>query len=305
MRISERNLPLLKYLKWKRGLHDNTRFAKDRDFLFNTPYDQTSQLFNTVSAVHKLSMGWGGIARKYAAMPIDLPSKEFIEALERSKKSFEKIVAEYTRNRRFTGVFIGHTRQTAFLYDFQNMEDMLECDPDTGRLVFKKNIETPENTYCQFIILGAKCDTLQAYVDTREGIYFITKEPGLWGAARSAEEYLMVRAGLMILYELFKKYAKVETKIVNRKSRNKSVEGEKCINETEFDLNYVDCTWFTTIIRTEGFKVRGHFRLQPKKDAFGEWTRELIYINEFEKHGYTRKARMLSDPDCEPQFDEQ
>lgn len=37
---------------------------------------------------------------------------------------------------------------------------------------------------------------------------------------------------------------------------------------------------------------RGHWRLQPfKKD--GEWTYKMIWINDFEKQGYTRKAGIL------------
>ncbi len=305
MRISERNIPLLKYLKWKGNLNQCTRFCKDEDFLFGTPYDEAHQLSNGVNAIRSLAAGWGKIAGKYATLSIDLPSKEFIEAMDRSQKSFEKMLSDYTKDRRITGVFIGPTRQTAFLYDFQNFDGLFEHDPEMGRGVYKITGKGPEDAYCQFIVLGAKCDTLQAYVDTKEGIYFVTKDPELWLDAKSAEEYLALRLGMVILYEMFKKYAKVETKVVNRKSRNKSVGGERCVNETEFDLNYVDCTWFTTIVRTEGFKVRGHFRLQPKKDAYGEWTRELIYINEFEKHGYTRMAKMLSEPDCEPQFDDQ
>lgn len=33
--------------------------------------------------------------------------------------------------------------------------------------------------------------------------------------------------------------------------------------------------------------------LQPKKNDKGEWIKELIYINEFEKHGYHRQAKIL------------
>lgn len=55
-----------------------------------------------------------------------------------------------------------------------------------------------------------------------------------------------------------------------------------------------DSRWFTTIVRNEDFNVRGFFRLQPKKKD-GEWTRELIYIAPFVKHGYHRVASIDKD----------
>ena len=55
----------------------------------------------------------------------------------------------------------------------------------------------------------------------------------------------------------------------------------------------MDCTWFTTIVRNECFSVRGHFRLQPQKDNTGNWTKELIYINEFQKHGYIKSEGFI------------
>lgn len=92
---------------------------------------------------------------------------------------------------------------------------------------------------------------------------------------------------------LFKKYAKCEILYVNRKSKIKDNK-DRHLNGLDIDISILDCTWFTTIVRSEGFKVRGHFRLQPKK-IDGEWTKELIYINEFEKHGYTKTAKIINN----------
>lgn len=97
-------------------------------------------------------------------------------------------------------------------------------------------------------------------------------------------------------YHLFKKYAKVEVKEVANHSKftDKTAinpEFSKVMNDTSFDITMMDSTWFTTIVRNERFKVRGHFRLQPKKKD-GEWTKELIYINEYQKNGYHRQAKI-------------
>lgn len=47
-----------------------------------------------------------------------------------------------------------------------------------------------------------------------------------------------------------------------------------------------DSKWYTEISNNESFKVSGHFRLQP----YGDGIRRLIWINEFTKNGYHRKA---------------
>ncbi len=108
----------------------------------------------------------------------------------------------------------------------------------------------------------------------------------------SMEHWFVQQIGSLIVTEMFKKYATVETKRVEA-SKRAIVNGEKVLNETKTGIIYLDCKWFTTIVRSEGFAVRGHFRLQPKKVG-GEWTKELIWISDFQKHGYTSKAKILS-----------
>jgi hypothetical protein len=94
------------------------------------------------------------------------------------------------------------------------------------------------------------------------------------------------------ILKMFKNYAEVETKIMPPKARIKGVDC-KYINDTRFELTYLDSKWFTNLVKSDGFNVRGHFRLQPmKKD--GKWTKELIWISEFSKTGYTAPARILS-----------
>ena len=97
----------------------------------------------------------------------------------------------------------------------------------------------------------------------------------------------------LVDFEIFKKFADVETVVVESKVK-KVIDREKVLNETGIPVIFLDSRWFRNIIRNDGFGVRGHFRLQPKK-INGEWTRELIWINDFEKHGYHSKARILSN----------
>ncbi len=87
----------------------------------------------------------------------------------------------------------------------------------------------------------------------------------------------------------FIKFADIEVKIL---PPNKVVKDINCkyVNDTRSSIQFLNSTWFTTLIRSDNFKVRGHFRLQPKK-VDGEWTQQLIWINEFEKTGYTSIAK--------------
>lgn len=97
---------------------------------------------------------------------------------------------------------------------------------------------------------------------------------------------------LMIL--LFKQFAEVETKEIGGKDNPKKakVGAEKYLNETDTTVNILDCNWFTTIVRSKGFGVKGHFRMQPCGEGMRQ--RKLIYIEDFVKQGYSRKAKILT-----------
>ncbi len=99
--------------------------------------------------------------------------------------------------------------------------------------------------------------------------------------------------GHIALCLLFKKFAKVEIKQLPPKSRKKEFNC-KYVNDTDNTIQILDSTWFTTLVKSDAFKVRGHFRLQPKKDDNGNWTKELIWIKDFQKSGYTASAKKLS-----------
>jgi hypothetical protein len=54
----------------------------------------------------------------------------------------------------------------------------------------------------------------------------------------------------------------------------------------------VDSAWSKTLIKSDGFLVSGHSRMQPVGE--GSKYRKLIWIDTFEKEGYTREAKMLN-----------
>ena len=109
----------------------------------------------------------------------------------------------------------------------------------------------------------------------------VEKMGGLW-------QVLFITLAVLLL----KKLGKVETLIVAGNTRRRMPNSNEAFrNQAPFRVTYLDCSWLRTIIRTEGFLVRGHFRLQACGERHLE--RKLIYIKPFQKHGYVRRAGRL------------
>lgn len=107
-------------------------------------------------------------------------------------------------------------------------------------------------------------------------------------------DYIAYGEDVNVIYNLlfsalaFIKHAKIETKEL-KPGKKETFSNDKWINNTRQSITVVDSLWFTNLVKSGAFNVRGHFRLQPYKDR-----KELIWISEFEKQGYTRKAKKLS-----------
>lgn len=95
----------------------------------------------------------------------------------------------------------------------------------------------------------------------------------------------------LMCFKTFLKYVDVETKIVNANKKEKHL-GEKYVNETNYKVQILDSTYFTTISRSEGFGVKGHFRLQPFGTGMSQ--KRLQWIADYQKEGYTKKAKILN-----------
>ena len=76
---------------------------------------------------------------------------------------------------------------------------------------------------------------------------------------------------------------KVSTTVKKDIKKNKKMQ---TVIEPGLDYYLFDSKWYTEISNDESFQVSGHFRLQP----YGDGTRKLIWINEYTKNGYHRKA---------------
>jgi hypothetical protein len=97
----------------------------------------------------------------------------------------------------------------------------------------------------------------------------------------------------IISAELFINFAEVETKLMKPNDRIWDEIGVNAIynNKTTSDITVIDSTWYTNLVSSGAFKVRGHFRLQPYGPERSQ--RRLQWIADFQKEGYHRKAKKL------------
>lgn len=105
-------------------------------------------------------------------------------------------------------------------------------------------------------------------------------------------KFMVNTVELMVQIEVFLQYAEIDTKYLKHHQRD--MDGVLCKydNKSGGDITIVDSTWYTNLIKSDAFKVRGHFRMQPY--GHGMQKKKLIWINEFEKEGYTREAKIIS-----------
>lgn len=96
---------------------------------------------------------------------------------------------------------------------------------------------------------------------------------------QAIELYVYRLLCFFFLSEITEQYVKPGQKYGTRKSG-------KVINTLPVPIVVVNSNWNITSIRTEGFDVSGHFRLQPYKTGH-----KLIWIDPFKKHGYVRHAK--------------
>tara|TARA_R110002167_G_C12522117_1_gene638294 strand:+ start:73 stop:900 length:828 start_codon:yes stop_codon:yes gene_type:complete len=91
---------------------------------------------------------------------------------------------------------------------------------------------------------------------------------------------------------MFKQFAEVETKYLPPNKITKDVNC-KYVNNTDSPITVLTSKWFTSLVKSDSFKVNGHFRLQP----FGKGMKDykLIWINNFMKSGYTAPAQKLKE----------
>lgn len=91
----------------------------------------------------------------------------------------------------------------------------------------------------------------------------------------------------------FVELGEIDLKILSPSQSMGTKKKGKFKNDTNRQVIVVDSTWNTTIVRTTGFNVSGHFRLQRCGKNFSGV--KLTWINSYDKKGYVRKAKKLHE----------
>lgn len=127
-------------------------------------------------------------------------------------------------------------------------------------------------------------------IQKKEGNWFVREDDGFHaqGQKKIAPDAI---TNFVCTYLLFKKYVEIETKVIGGKDHPRKLKcaGEKHLTELSMPVNIIDSTYYIRTVRTNGFTVSGHWRWQRCGAGFKD--KKLIWIQEFDKSGYTRRAK--------------
>ena len=199
--------------------------------------------------------------------------------------------------------FMDNVLKNTHLYKKISINDILdEINPSGIIMINMAEVATliynwdKTSNFTFIVVTGGNVVRTLIWENGEEGVTYGDSYMEVDGKYVSKEKDSLFFYSLMHYILLFKHYAKVETIHVKPKEKVRDPNSkEKHFNETDIPINILDCRWFNNIIRDEPFGVRGHFRLQPKKDKEGKWIKEMIYIKPFIKTGYNIKAKKKPD----------
>ena len=126
-----------------------------------------------------------------------------------------------------------------------------------------------------------------------EEVYF-TQQPYYFPESPSAND-IEVILRVTVAVCMFRDFAELETLLISGKGgkRKGTLGNEKhTVKDFPGKIIVINSNWAATIISEKGFGVKGHFRFQPYGPERSK--RKLIWINSFEKSGYTINAKKLN-----------
>lgn len=277
MRITEKKYPILKYLKWDKNLFLHKDLFPNRYFFDISYFDVEVGKDKIAKRIGKeLSINWP----KYR--------KDFLNEIDVVSRPLVDVIVENADR----------------LLSVDTVRILLENGPISGTLIWKDiaicyNIRNlNENGFDGVVFAMGDSTLLYATIGNNSFSNEIIERTHKMfndGDDRTMDFYYQT---LPLLFHLFKRYAIVEVVMAKpfKKVPIPVGEDEKentLLVDSTLPVKYYDCSWFRTIIRKEGFMVRGHFRMQPYKNEKREWDYKLIYIEPYQKHGYIRTAKKV------------
>jgi hypothetical protein len=199
----------------------------------------------------------------------------FYKAYQKSANKIKAVVTETEFEEAGTLILPWHNHTQTIFYALRTNGDKDNWEYEVLITMITKSPHSEEFGLDLFVYMA------------KEGSDFIER---IWkGFLEQGRDSLWWITDLMI-FKTFLKHVEVETKIVNGKKKEKHL-GEKYVNETDYKVQILDSPYFTTISRTEGFGVSGHFRWQPYGPGMSQ--KRLQWISDYVKEGYTRTATIL------------
>ena len=213
--------------------------------------------------------------------------KKFKDLLASIKFTFEQVNKKYFLTNTFKDSII--TASPKIIGGEKHLNE-IPCDcgiifTDKGFSIYLSN---PTDKKLKLLVYGFTRDVLTTYgiVDNDD------KFSGMACSIKDGKPYndvialsVFLTSFLIALY--FIHNCEIEQKILKPNDKHRE-NGNKHYNETNSEIIILDCKWFTELIRSIPFQVKGHLRWQ----VFGERNskRKLIWVSDFEKQGYVRKA---------------
>lgn len=249
------------------------KLDKNIDFI-QLPGHEDANVYTTL-LLNKLLPSIAGLRVNYVTQPFFEAIKNNIDSLIENKEVYLSIESA-------SGIAIIHNKVVC--YDLKrNSKDyngtvIVINKLNMAELVGVIDIQLANDT------MGASC-MIHPYYEQ-----IVSKFEGLENASHNQLKGFVLRQwiDIIIAFHILKKYAKVETKVLEPKSKIKLFTC-RYFNDTDQQIEILDSTWFTELVKSEEFKVRGHFRFQAH--GTGLTLRKLIWIKDFKKDGYTKRAR--------------
>lgn len=145
--------------------------------------------------------------------------------------------------------------------------------------------------FCFFSCLPNKKDKKQD-AETMWELFFVNKETGaicehqLNPKMKEIEEITYKLMCFVFLTENDEIVLKPKQKYGTRNT-------DKTINTLNVPLTIINSRWNTTIVRQEGFPVRGHFAIRYFGSKLSSQQIRIVFIQPYKKQGYIRKAGKL------------
>ncbi len=215
----------------------------------------------------------------------ELVMPSFEDVMRKSERSFAKVMPSLYKefsNTEECGILLCKGNKT-LVYGFDGNELHIWCFTEqAGKSVFN------------FYSVNKSID---GYIGVGMPSSLLTDEIIFKGTYEQRQITVASVANFISSYIAVKKYVPVETVVVPLGKFNnvegtplEYVEKKKVINNSGQEVIVMDSRWFRKIVNDNDIYVRGFWRMQNKKNEFGEWCKKLIFVDSFVRHGYHRNA---------------